>query len=147
MADDRADDDDRAVATEDRAELLERAREARSLAIAPYSAFPVGAAVRTADGEVYEGANLEVVNFSNTLHAEEVALARALVAGHRDFDAIAVAGPDADGLAPCGRCRQTLAEFCPADLPVVVDDGGEPRTYTLDELLPDRMSAERLRDR
>ncbi|NIS30941.1 MAG: cytidine deaminase, partial [Actinobacteria bacterium] len=88
--------------------LLERARLARSRAIVPYSEFPVGAAIRAADGTIFEGANLEVVNFSNSLHAEEVALARALMAGRRSFDAIAVAGPDADGLTPCGMCRQTL---------------------------------------
>lgn len=139
--------DDRGAGHEGPTGLLARAREARELAIAPYSGYPVGAAIRAADGEVFEGANLEVVNFSNTLHAEEVALARALVTGHRAFDAIAVAGPDADGLTPCGRCRQTLAEYCPADLAVVVDDGGEPRTYTLEELLPASMSAERLLDR
>ena len=128
-------------------DLLEAARAARSLAVAPYSDYPVGAALRTEDGTVFEGANLEVVNYSNSLHAEEVALARALVAGHRRFDAIAVAGPDADGLAPCGMCRQTLAEYCPAELTVVVDAGSAPTTYVLDELLPARMDGDALADR
>lgn len=128
-------------------ELLGRAREARSRAVAPYSDFPVGAAVRTGDGTVFDGANLEVVNFSNSLHAEEIALARALLAGHRTFDAVAVAGPDADGLAPCGRCRQTLAEYCPGELAVLVDDAGTPARYTLDELLPARMDPDALAER
>lgn len=128
-------------------DLLDSARDARSLAIAPYSSFPVGAALRAADGTVYEGGNLEVVNFSNSLHAEEVATARALVAGHREFDAIAVAGPDEDGLTPCGMCRQTLAEFCPGDLTVIVDHGDEVGTYTLGELLPAGMTGDSLTDR
>ncbi len=128
-------------------ELLARARAARSRAIAPYSEFPVGAAVRTADGTVHEGANLEVANFSNSLHAEELALAAALLDGHRAFEAVAVVGPDADGLTPCGRCRQTLAEYCTADLRVVVDRGGEPGEYTLGELLPAAMSGDALLDR
>lgn len=127
--------------------LLEHARQARSLAVAPYSEFPVGAALRAADGAVFDGANLEVVNFSNTLHAEEVALARALMAGHREFDAVAVAGPDADGLTPCGMCRQSLAEFCEADLRIVVDDGGSAAAYTLGELLPAGMTPGTLTDR
>lgn len=127
--------------------LVVRAREARDAAIAPYSNFPVGAALRTDDGTVFAGANLEVVNFSNSLHAEEVALARALMAGHRDFEAVAVAGPDDDGLTPCGMCRQSLAEFCPADFEVVVDYGDDDRRYTLGELLPASMTAETLTER
>lgn len=126
------------------AELLEAARDARSLAIAPYSDFPVGAALRTADGTVYTGCNIEIVNYSNSLHAEEVALARALVAGHREFEAVAVAGPHEDGLTPCGMCRQTLAEFCHAGFEVIVDHGDDSRTYTLGELLPAGMATDSL---
>lgn len=127
--------------------LLDRARSARERAIVPYSEFPVGAAIRTADGTVIVGSNFEVVNFSNTLHAEEVALAQALMAGHRSFDALAVSGPAEDGLTPCGMCRQTLAEFCPGTLEVVVDYGDEAATYTLDELLPAGMTREALDNR
>lgn len=127
--------------------LLERARAARDQAIAPYSEFPVGAALNASDNQIFTGANLEVVNFSNTLHAEEVALARALMAGCRKFDTLAVAGPDADGLAPCGKCRQTLTEYCGTDLDVVVDLGHRTKSYTLGELLPARMTADALADR
>lgn len=128
-------------------DLLERARSARETAIAPYSDFPVGAALLTADGAVVEGSNFEVVNFSNSLHAEEVALAGALMDGHREFTAIAVAGPDGDGLAPCGRCRQTLVEYCATDLDVLVDVDGEPVTYSLGELLPAAMTPDALTHR
>ncbi|MFB6361288.1 MAG: cytidine deaminase [Halobacteriales archaeon] len=128
------------------AELLEAARDARSSAIAPYSDFPVGGALRTTDGTVYTGCNIEIVNFSNSLHAEEVALARALVEGEREFDAVAVAGPHADGLTPCGMCRQSLAEFCPPEFDVIVDVDGDPHGYTLAELLPAGMMSDALSD-
>lgn len=128
-------------------ELLEQAREARSLAIPTYSEFPVGAALRTADGTVFQGCNIEIVNYSNSLHAEEVALARALVDGHREFEAVAVSGPDDDGLTPCGMCRQTLAEFCEAEFEVIVDLGDDDHTYTLGELLPAGMTSESLTER
>ncbi|MDZ7701691.1 MAG: cytidine deaminase [Halobacteriales archaeon] len=122
--------------------LLEQAREARSKSIAPYSEFPVGAALRTADGSVYGGANMEIVNYSNSLHAEEVAFARALFDGHREFEAVAVSGPHDDGLTPCGMCRQTLAEFCGPEFEVIVDLGDDDHTYTLGELLPATMSSD-----
>ena len=122
--------------------LLEEAREARGGAIVPYSEFPVGAALRTADGAVYGGCNMEVVNYSNSLHAEEVAFARALFDGHREFDAVAVSGPHGDGLTPCGMCRQTIAEFCDPEFEVVVDLGDSPHVYTLGELLPATMRSD-----
>lgn len=128
-------------------DLLETARAARSLAIPTYSEFPVGAALRTADGTVFEGCNIEIVNFSNSLHAEEVAMARALVDGHREFEAVAVSGPDDDGLTPCGMCRQTLAEFCDFEFEVIVDLGDEAHSYTLGELLPAGMTSESLTER
>jgi cytidine deaminase len=116
------------------------------MAIAPYSEFPVGAALRTTEGTVYTGCNIEIVNYSNSLHAEEVALAQALVEGEREFDAVAVAGPHADGLTPCGMCRQSLAEFCPPELEVIVDVDGDPDDYTLGELLPAGMTSDALSD-
>lgn len=115
--------------------LIATARDARERAIAPYSGFRVGAALRTEDGTVYGGCNLEVANYSNSLHAEVVALARALFEGDRTFDAVAVSG-DAEGTTPCGLCRQTLVEYCEPDLQVYVDCGDEFDTYSLEELLP-----------
>lgn len=128
-------------------ELLEQARAARSKAIPTYSEFPVGAALRTADGTVFGGCNIEIVNYSNSLHAEEVALARALFEGYREFKAVAVSGPDDDGLTPCGMCRQTLVEFCDAGFEVIVDLGDDAHTYTLGELLPAGMTSESLTER
>lgn len=116
--------------------LLELAREARADAVVPYSAFRVGAALATAGGETYTGANLEVSNYSNSLHAEEVALARALMDGERSFAAVAVASSKPALITPCGMCRQTLAEYCTPDLRVVCGAGEGAETFTLGDLLP-----------
>ncbi|WP_338738053.1 cytidine deaminase [Haloplanus salilacus] len=126
-------------------ELVDRARETLDSAYVPYSDYPVGAALRTADGTVFTGCNVENANYSNSLHAEEVALGRAVTAGHREFDALAVASGARDGVTPCGMCRQSLAEFCHDDLPILCDEGdGDVAEYTLGELLPATISADTL---
>jgi cytidine deaminase len=125
--------------------LLVQAREAIESSYAPYSEYPVGAALRTPDGTVFTGCNIENANYSNSLHAEEVALAEAVKSGYRAFDRLAVSSAARDGLTPCGMCRQTLAEFCDEDLVVVCDDGGEATTeYTLGELIPDTITPDTL---
>jgi cytidine deaminase len=126
-------------------ELVTRARAALDAAYVPYSEYTVGAALRTADGEVYVGCNIENANYSNSLHAEEVAVAEAVKNGHTEFDRIAVTSGARDGVTPCGMCRQTLAEFCDEDLVVVCDEGGEETTeYALGELLPNTISLDTL---
>ena len=131
-------------------DLIHAAREIQSAAHVPYSDYRVGAALETDDGTVYTGCNLENVNFSNSLHAEEVAIAEAVKRGHRDFRRLAVSSDRRDGVTPCGMCRQTLAEFCEADLLIGCDEGddgdGKPivTTYTLGELLPASMHEEML---
>jgi len=126
-------------------ELIEAAREALSDAYVPYSEYRVGAALRTADGSVYTGCNVENANYSNSLHAEELAIGAAVADGHREFDAVAVSSGVRDGVTPCGMCRQTLAEFGGADLRIVCDEGGgEVSEYTLEELLPNTISLDTL---
>ena len=125
-------------------ELVDRAREALEGAYVPYSEYRVGAALRTADGSVYVGCNVENANYSNSLHAEEVAVGAAVADGHREFDRIAVSSGARDGVTPCGMCRQTLAEFADVDLPVVCDEGDGTTTYTLGELLPNTISTDTL---
>ncbi|THE63714.1 cytidine deaminase [Salinadaptatus halalkaliphilus] len=126
----------------DNQDLLDAARDAQSAAHVPYSEYPVGAALETTDGEVFVGCNLENANFSNSLHAEEVAIAEAVKNGHREFSRLAVSSERRDGVTPCGMCRQTLAEFCGDDLRVICDAGGDeaPTAYTLGELLPDTIT-------
>ncbi len=122
-------------------DLMAVARDALADAYVPYSEYPVGAALRTADGTVYVGCNIENANYSNSLHAEEVAIAEAVKSGHDEFDRIAVSSGARDGVTPCGMCRQTLAEFADGDLVVVCDEGdGDTAEYTLAELLPNTIS-------
>jgi len=127
-------------------DLIRAAREIQSAAHVPYSEYRVGAALETADGTVYVGCNLENANYSNSLHAEEVAIAEAVKNGHREFTRLAVSSDRRDGVTPCGMCRQTLAEFADDDLEVICDEGPEepPSTYTLGELLPKTITEEML---
>jgi len=124
-------------------DLLDAAREAARAAHAPYSEYRVGAAIETADRTVYTGCNIENANYSNSLHAEEVAVGKAVSEGHRSFERLAVTSTARDGVTPCGMCRQTLAEFCDEGFIIVTDgeDGGE---YTLGELLPTTITREHL---
>lgn len=124
--------------------LLEAARSAQSHAYVPYSEYRVGAGLRGVDGQIYTGCNIENVNYSNSLHAEEVAVASAVTSGCREFAAIAVSSDRRDGVTPCGMCRQTLAEFCSMELPVLCDHGETTSEYTLGELLPAAMTGEML---
>ena len=124
-------------------DLVDAARDAIAEAYAPYSEYGVGAAIRT-DDAVYTGCNIENANYSNSLHAEEVAIGKAVSAGDREFEALAVSAAARDGVTPCGMCRQTLAEFCGEDFPVHCDEGDDVTTYRLGELLPATITADNL---
>jgi cytidine deaminase len=105
--------------------LLERARQVRANAYAPYSNFQVGAALLAPDGRVFTGCNVENASYGLANCAERVAIGKAVSEGVRQFVAIAVTGPeDATACAPCGACRQVLSEFGP-DMPVIMPGGGE----------------------
>src|SRR5436190_24034056 len=91
--------------------LAKAALAARKAAYAPYSHYPVGAALLTTSGKIFTGCNVENISFGLTMCAEQSALGAAISAGERHFLAIAVAADSAAGVFPCGRCRQTLAEF------------------------------------
>lgn len=117
-------------------DLEARARAVRDHAYAPYSGYRVGAALETADGRVFEGANVENASYPVTCCAEQVAVHAAVVAGARELRRIVIAasGPTP---YPCGACRQVLSEFAEADLEIVViGDDGERGEYTLGDLLP-----------
>ena len=143
MGDGTADD---GPSDEQIASLIADARDALDGAHVPYSEYPVGAALLTATGEVFTGCNLEVANYSNSLHAEEVAIGEAVSRGHTAFAALAVVSGADDGVTPCGMCRQTLAEFCDGSLPVICVENGDRVTYTLGELLPAAISTDTLDD-
>lgn len=115
--------------------LVEKARQARANAYAPYSHFAVGAAVLAADGRVFSGCNVENASFGLTICAERSAVAAAISAGGRPVAAAVVTGEG--GVAPCGACRQVLAEFSP-DMPVVLAAaaGDSVQACSLADLLP-----------
>ncbi|HYH12215.1 MAG TPA: cytidine deaminase [Thermomicrobiales bacterium] len=120
--------------------LLEVARDAAARAYAPYSSFPVGAAVLTADDTIVPGANIENASYGLTVCGERAAVFTAVADGHREIRAVAVSAPKAPGTTPCGACRQVLDEFrsIDTDTIVIVDNGeGESANIvTLTELLP-----------
>ncbi|MBQ8408279.1 MAG: cytidine deaminase [Clostridia bacterium] len=121
--------------------LIEKALEAREHAYAPFSGFFVGAALLSADGEIFLGANIENSSYGGTICAERSAFAAAISTGKREFVAIAIVGGKGgekplEPCAPCGICRQFMAEFCSADFPVILYDGKSPVCSTLGELLP-----------
>jgi len=124
--------------------LIQSAREARESAYAPYSNYSVGAAIETESGEIYTGCNIEIANFSNTLHAEEVALSMAVVDGHEEFESLAFSSET--GAQPSGTSRQSLSEFCDPDLVVFIDhiDEGEVYEYRLSDWYPDPSSGRKV---
>lgn len=120
--------------------LLATAVHAYEQAYTPYSEYPVGAALEAVDGTVYTGCNIENANYSNSLHAEEVALGTAVSNGVREFERLAVASGAADGVTPCGMCRQTLAEFCSEEFPILCGTPERFERHTLGALLPDTIT-------
>lgn len=118
--------------------LLEAAREAANRAYAPYSNFPVGAAVLTTTGGLFLGANVENAAYPLTCCAERVAVFQAVIAGQREIAAIAVFAPGASPCPPCGACRQVLNEWRPAgdDMDVVLAGDEGAIVVPLAELLP-----------
>ena len=119
-------------------QLLTVARQAAAAAYAPYSDFPVGAAVLAADGSIYGGCNVENASIGLTVCAEQAAAVAAVCTGQREIVAVAVSAPRSLLTTPCGACRQFLNEFRPAErgMIVVLDDGRSGQVITLDDLLP-----------
>ncbi|RFB81349.1 cytidine deaminase [Methylovirgula sp. 4M-Z18] len=118
-------------------ELFNAAREAQARAHAPYSRFKVGAALRSADGTLHAGCNVENAAYPNGICAETAAIAAMVLAGGTRIAEIVVIG-DGDALVtPCGGCRQRIREFAAPDLPIhIAGPAGMRRSFTLEELLP-----------
>ena len=111
------------LTTSEKSKLIAAAAQARQLAYAPYSKYPVGAALLTASGKVYTGVNIENAAYPATICAERVAVFKAVSEGEKHFSAIAVVTEN--GGTPCGSCRQVIAEFGLQTLIVVADALGE----------------------
>jgi cytidine deaminase len=126
-------------------ELIEAARNVRERAFAPYSNFKVGAAVRTKDGKIYAGCNVESASYGLTVCAERVAIWKAVSEGEREFAAIAVVVDTPQLTPPCGACRQIIWEFC-GDVPVILSNlQGDAETLKMSELLPRAFDTEFLK--
>jgi len=131
------------LSSESAVALLKSAAEAREHAYAPYSAFPVGAALLLDSGECVTGGNVENASYGLSLCAERAAIVRAIAQGHRRFVAIAIVGPGERDLTPCGACRQFIAEFG-LEIAVVTLRDKAPIVRSIRELLPDAFDAESL---
>lgn len=125
------------------AALIEDAIQAKHWSYAPYSHYQVGAAVLTASGKVFTGANVENAAYPASMCAERVAIFKAVSEGEKDFTAIAVVTSNAG--MPCGGCRQVMAEFGLDTLVLIADDRGNiVRKLTVRELLPGAFMPENL---
>lgn len=118
-------------------QLLVAAKNAADNAYAPYSEFRVGAALESENGEIVAGCNMENASYGLTTCAERNAFAAAIAQGHRKFSSILVYTPLKQLTAPCGACRQVIAEFMPMDATVTLaNDDGQSQVWTVKELLP-----------
>ncbi|MFC6299374.1 cytidine deaminase [Pseudomonas sp. CCM 7893] len=125
--------------------LMEQAKRAAECTYSPYSHFPVGAALLTADGEVVQGCNVENISYGLTNCAERSALFSAISQGHApgSFKVMAVYAPNVSLISPCGACRQVMLELMAKDA-VVICQGNDPaatRIWTLEQLLPGAFDA------
>jgi cytidine deaminase len=126
-------------------DLLDAARAAQANAYAPYSHFPVGAAIRTSTGRIFAGSNVENVSFPEGICAEAAAIGAMVTAGERVIvEVLTIANGD-QVTTCCGGCRQRLAEFAASDTPVhAAGPEGIRRSFTLGELLPAAFGPENL---
>ena len=115
--------------------LMDCAIKARENAYSPYSHFAVGAALLCEDGTLYEGCNIENASYGLTNCAERTAIFKAVSEGHIKFKALAVVADTEGPCAPCGACRQVMAEF---KIPLIIMGNlmGNIKMVTIEELLP-----------
>ncbi len=127
-------------------ELIQAALKVREHAYAPYSGFKVGAAILAKNGEIYTGCNVENASYGLTVCAERVAVNKAISDGVRDFQGIAIVTDARKPASPCGACRQVLAEFSPQMPVYLANIQGKVCKLSLEELLPDAFTPQRLRE-
>jgi len=127
-------------------ELHRQSVAAKARAYCRYSNFPVGTALLTRYGRYVQGANVENASYPVGTCAERVAFGTAIVEGHRDFKAIAVATDVDAPCSPCGMCRQFIREFCELDIPILMfAKNGDFLALRLEVLLPLSFGADALR--
>lgn len=133
--------------SEDIESLIEAAKRARMQSVAPFSNFLVGAAVKTADGKVYTGCNVESASYGLTVCAERVAIWKALSEGERQFTDLAVVADTETLTPPCGTCRQIIWEFARGAKIVFANLAGETEEFHIAELLPRAFDARFLKNK
>ena len=132
-----------ALTEKEKQSLIDLANEARRRAYAPYSNYPVGAALRTKTGRLFTGVNVENAAYPTTICAERVAVFKAVSEGEREFEVIAVVTDN--GGSPCGSCRQVLAEFGLDTIVLIANGQGKLiKQTTIKELLPEAFTPEHL---
>lgn len=117
-------------------ELYDAAVKARKNAYCPYSHFAVGAAVRTRDGRIFTGCNIENASYGLTVCAERNAIFAAVKEGCREFLALLVTADTPEPVSPCGACRQVMAEFKISNV-ILTNVQGAYQETTIEALLPD----------
>jgi cytidine deaminase len=117
-------------------QLVQTAKTARLRSIAPFSNFLVGAALRTEEGKVYTGCNVESASYGLTVCAERVAIWKALSEGERQFTELAIVADTGALTPPCGTCRQIIWEFAKNATIVLGNLHGETQVVSIRELLP-----------
>ncbi|SDJ68106.1 cytidine deaminase [Sediminibacillus albus] len=121
----------------DKNNLFEKAKEIRERAYTPYSKFPVGAALLTKSGKVYQGCNIENAAYPVSLCAERVAIFKAISDGATDFAEMAVVADTGRPVPPCGSCRQVMSEFFDKKMNIHIGNlSDQSKTMTMEELLP-----------
>ena len=126
-------------------DLFALARSAMRKAHAPYSKFPVGAAIRTSDGRIYSGCNVEAVSYPEGWCAETTAIGHMVMDGGGRIAEVAVLAEKLALCTPCGGCRQRIAEFGAPDTKVhLCDETGVRETILLGDLFPRGFAAENL---
>lgn len=118
------------------AELIAAAKAAREKAYVPYSRFPVGAALLTADGQLYTGCNIENASYGLANCGERTAIFKMVSEGHHEFKAIAIVADSPGPVSPCGACRQVMTEFGPNAVVYLTNLKGDVTRTTVAELLP-----------
>ena len=116
-------------------DLLRLAQDASTKAYAPYSHFPVGAALECEDGTVFLGCNVENAAYGDTICAERTAVVKAVSEGYTKFKRIAIYGKTQNYCMPCGSCRQVLSEFSPDMEVLAAKEDGAYVSYPLNKLL------------
>jgi cytidine deaminase len=123
-------------------ELLEQAKLVLKNSYSPYSKFCVGAAIRTKDGQIFTGTNIENASYSLTICAERVAVFKAISSGHTSFTDLAIVSSSEKPTFPCGACRQVLSEFSP-HIRIYLGDN-KKEIFNLTDLLPHAFDSNQL---